>query len=389
MVPQLALNVARGIAALNALGRYIHLLLILLGAGVACTTRERDADAPKVAAELFGAQIAVDTPTFRIIADSMLLVRPRSLAATADYVVVGDDGADSLLTVFDPTTGRFLGSLGDRNLPEGGWLRASALSPPTTPGDQFRVFDPISNAVLEIELGRADGVRRVLDVADTWSILQPMYLSPSHFVSTALRIRERFGVFSAHGQVLRAHGQLAQQHDSAHVPVEQHAHTATGALAPGRDRLVLAGRYSDHLAIYDTAGVLLAFGERPALFDPAYSVGTRGGAPALGLNDESRIGYVTVAAGDDDIVALYSGRAVGAYGRAAFVGARVYVFDWNGQFKRSMQLAHDAVAIALSADGRVLYALEPAPSPRLMAYALDASPARRAAAGTAQHDGPP
>lgn len=83
-----------------------------------------------------------------------------------------------------------------------------------------------------------------------------------------------------------------------------------------------------------------------------------------------RFGYVAVAATDDRIYALFSGRITAAFGREAPYGEYVHVYDWNGEMQGVLKLDRASVGIAVDPEGEALYATTEDPRPAVRAYSL-------------------
>lgn len=346
------------------------LFMLLTGVSVACGPAH-DTGATKVK-DLHAAGVPVDTPPSSLVADSVFLKDPVNVRAWANLVAVSDAGADSLLIVFEARTHRFLGQLGSRMI-SGYSMYPMMLEPPLDSADGFKVFDPITRTMMTIGVGKAATLRRTTRLPAANSILQPLYLRDGRFFSTALKIQGRFGVFAPNGKLLATRGQPPPGLSTVPIFVRQQANSARGVFDAHLDRIVFASRYADKLEIYDTTGRVIALGSRPLNFDPAYTVGIRSGAPALGMNSASRIGYVDVVADSHHVYALFAGRTINGNGPRAYDGTEVHVYGWDGKLQRVIALGRAASAITVSQDGQLLFTLTPSPHPALFEYVLKSS----------------
>jgi TolB-like 6-blade propeller-like len=190
----------------------------------------------------------------------------------------------------------------------------------------------------------------------------------------------RLAVFSSSGEFTGTVGDTPPAAPGVPAQVAGHAYQSTARLSPDRTRLALVTRHADRLEIYRADGTLAARATGPRGFEPVYSVARNPrGEPIFGSGRDLRFGYVDVAATEERIYALYSGRTRGqAPGRANF-GRWVHVYDWSGRLHEVLGLDSDVLGIAVSADGGTLYAVRHEPAPALVAYPL-ADPSARTAA---------
>ena len=93
---------------------------------------------------------------------------------------------------------------------------------------------------------------------------------------------------------------------------------------------------------------------------------------------EGKFCYVDVAATSNGIIALFSGRKSGNFGREMSDGDQLHVFDWDGRFLDVWKLDSAVQNIAASPDGAVLWAFERG-TPRLVEYTLPVDWKRAAA----------
>jgi hypothetical protein len=97
----------------------------------------------------------------------------------------------------------------------------------------------------------------------------------------------------------------------------------------------------------------------------------------MGSAGAMRFGFIDIVATNDRIFALFSGRTRNeAPGRASY-GQFVHVYDWEGRLSAVYRLGSEALSIAVSTDGRRLFAVQHDPLPAVVAYALPAEPQPR------------
>ena len=67
-----------------------------------------------------------------------------------------------------------------------------------------------------------------------------------------------------------------------------------------------------------------------------------------------RFGYVDVAAANDGVYALFSGRTRECFERDAVFGRFIHVFSWAGRYERVLSTDADLLNITLDASGNTL-----------------------------------
>lgn len=90
----------------------------------------------------------------------------------------------------------------------------------------------------------------------------------------------------------------------------------------------------------------------------------------MATGDDLRVGYVGLASTDRHIYALFAGLTRAEAGRNSFFGREVHVFDWTGELVERLTLDEIAFAMAVSPDGRELFAARHDPEPAVVRYVL-------------------
>jgi hypothetical protein len=184
----------------------------------------------------------------------------------------------------------------------------------------------------------------------------------------------RLAVIDTTGVTAAFVGETPWDGDSASAFITQQAFS--GVLKPDehRSRVALALRYADQIEIFDSVGVPTRTFTGPFAFRPTYHIGRRGKGLDINFRDDTRFGYVWVDANDAGLVALFSGRILGAARRRSNFGRFVHDIAWDGTLRHVYRLDRDAVALAIAQDGRTLFALCPdengRPSSDVVSYRL-------------------
>jgi hypothetical protein len=104
------------------------------------------------------------------------------------------------------------------------------------------------------------------------------------------------------------------------------------AVRPAGDLLALAFKWSDRLQIYRTDTLTM---ERsiagPVETKLDFAILPRNGTPTLSFTPDSAYSYVSVAADDEVVVALYSGKVRRRSQHRMSTGERLHLFSWDGR----------------------------------------------------------
>lgn len=127
-------------------------------------------------------------------------------------------------------------------------------------------------------------------------------------------------------------------------------------LKPDKQKVLLAGRYSDQFELLSLADGKYKRGHGPTGFAPQLASfrdnsGERGARPDEGTRYGFLKGHVT----DRFFYLLFSGR----YFRSAhqFFGNKILVYDWEGNPIKQINLKNDIIDFAVSSDDKTLYML--------------------------------
>jgi hypothetical protein len=300
--------------------------------------------------------------------------------ASNGYVYALGSGA-RFLHVFEQATGREIASFGRSSL-------AAVGAPDFMPSPVWLDADPSDGSVWIYDAKRRNLVRLTLAVGDAAATISradsihlespvfvwtPAWAGDRHIVATGLFPNGRIGAFDSTGKLQTVYGSVPVDGDSATPHVAQQAFRGRIATNSARTLFAVARRHADAIEVWDHREKLRDI-VGPIGFAPRYHVAKRGQGFDVNFRADTRYGYVDVAASGDRIFGLFSGREMGKAGTRASLGRMVNVFDWNGNLKMSLQLDCDAVGIAVSDDGRTLYAActEAKRPDWIAAYSLDA-----------------
>ena len=296
------------------------------------------------------------------------LGRPGIMAVGHDRILVVDTKATRAILVFDRHTGELIANLGERG--EGpneiSYLWALDFKPGSNSG-WFFDYNPRTMHFFNGDSLTGQRIR----LQGGGSPMSPVWITGDSIASAGLHSPSRIAVYAPSGDFARMIGPEPPGDPSVPVQVRQHAYEAELQTNSDGSKIVAASENTDRLEIYDTSGLLYLV-RGPIFHEPEYTVhGNEEGNSWLSIDDETRQGYVDVAATDQLIYALYSGRTRGwVRGQGYFSppARRVIVFTWEGTPIAVLNLKNGALNIGISQDGRDLYAVYHRPVPMILRY---------------------
>ena len=309
--------------------------------------------------------------TGRVLLEDELLGQPQALAAVGEHLVVLDAHNSPAVHILRRDDGRRVFAFGRDGSGPGEFRhpRSVDLDPART--NRVWIYDSQLLRFTPVDLQRdtvavAEGA---ITLHSNELPMQPVWAGGSVLLSTGLFSAGRLARFDVAGDLIGTAGTLPPD-ENAPANVVQHAYTGTLVARPDRSRFALLNRHADRVEIFDAAGATLRIASGPVGFRPVYETHSRGSVPFMATGEDLRFGYISGAATDGALFALYSGRARRELPGYAFYGTWVHVFDWSGRLRQVFKL--DAYVIGLSADpaGKALYATRLYPSPAVLAYEL-------------------
>lgn len=299
-----------------------------------------------------------------------------NLAVLEDKLVVLDAYGDSAIHVLRRADGELLHRFGRRGQGPGEFDGPRSADPVPGRNDAFWVFDAALRRLTLVELTSGNGVATVdrdvfVNLDANTTLLDPV-LVDNGFVSAGFFSGGRLGRFDANGELIETVGEIPETTvGDFPAVVRQQAYQPKLRPNPSRTMLVLATRHSDQLEIYQMDGTPVRRVYGPFRFEPtSFDMGQRGEWIGMIPEPDLRFGYVGVAATDDRIYALFSGRTNGAFEREAPYAEYVHVYDWDGEFHGVLKLDRASLGIAVDPQGRELYLTTEDPEPAVRVYPL-------------------
>lgn len=313
-----------------------------------------------------------------VLSDDSLLANPDVVRIAGNYLVIGDDLADSLILVLERSSGRVVGRTARSGEGPGeakSVYEIQVASDPDDSGPTFWIFDVALRRLTEFRVSERvptvapiDGRIVRLDVNGTPT--SALWLDDDRIVSLGFYQLGRLAYFDRQGENAAFRGPLPPNPDSFPATVLQHAYQGSMSIKPDHSQMVVVTRHASQLEFYNTHGEMLRRVDGPFPFTPQVGVaaGTRG--PVMSSGGDLRFGYIAVTSTDDHVYALFSGRTRSGYPGQANYGEYVHVFDWDGRFDRALRLQEPAISVAVTTDDSVLYAVSELPRPSVIVYPL-------------------
>lgn len=337
-------------------------LLLLAGAGLVATgsvlpTPRYAAPVPAVAGIPLASQSFYDGSAMGL---------PMRLAVAGDRVIVLDALGTQTVHILDAETGALIESFGGRGEGPGEFEGPRSIDVDPS-GDAFWIHDVAQqrSTLFPIESSTAESGRhreiRILKYAEGVGVIEPIHLGDREILAGGMFENGRLGHLDPEGRLVRASGELPPAPKG--VPPHQIQFIHQGVLrgTPSRDRFALSSMFFTRVELFDRHGISRGFVEAPVELNPELRTSRRGEHRTVFVSSEAPAGYIDLAVTDEAIFALFSGRDPGVYGEDAGYADQVHVFAWTGDFVGALDLGYDAVAIAVSTDGKTLYTARHAP----------------------------
>lgn len=129
-------------------------------------------------------------------------------------------------------------------------------------------------------------------------------------------------------------------------------------LRPDKQKVLLAGRYTDQFELLDLTNGSYKKVKGPAGFAPQLSpFEDNTGKPVAAPDNETLYGFLKGHVTGQFFYLLFSGSPVKSDRR--FYGNKILVFDWDGNPVKQINLKNDIVDFTVSSDNKILYTLNP------------------------------
>lgn len=294
------------------------------------------------------------------------LVAPAALRVLDGQLFVGDAAVEPFIHVVDLESRGPVIAWGRRGEGPGEFSTVASL---TQAGDQLWAFDPNERRLSAVRPdAKADEIPIVTFEGDR-SLIDPTWTSDSSLVALVFAPDYRLGIFDATGRELSIIG-VQPQADDVPTPMLPYLNHSRIAVHPEKGLVFLAARWSSRVSVIRLDGSSETESTGPAVFQSAFDFVGDDGRPIMAAVDETRSGYIDIAATADRVYALFSGRRFGDFGGEAGYGEFVHVFEWSGEYLGALQLSAAVASITVDEASNKLYAGQWEPIPAILEYDL-------------------
>lgn len=296
---------------------------------------------------------------------------PISVGIVGERLVLADGMGDPAIHVLDRKSGELRRSMGRQGEGPGEFIAPRTVDP-ISGESAFWVFDGGTQRLTRVDLDSDEPISQVETVAlrSGATLLETLWGPDGGVIALGFFGDGRLGYFDAEGDQLASAGRLPPNPMDLPGNVVQHAYQGRIQPDPARERLAVGSRHASRLELYDADGTLRALARSPFEFEPEFEVKETEHGPVMAPLSAMRYGYIDVAAGENVVLGLFSGRTLAANPEDANFGRFVHVFDWDGQFLAAYQLDADVFSITLDEEANALYAIRHLPTPALLKYEL-------------------
>lgn len=303
---------------------------------------------------------------------------PSRFAVFGNYVAVAEvDKQAATIGIFDKESGTLLSrsATSVNAVPEFREINSLQFRADTA-GLTLWAFDPKNTRIVAFRIGNTGSLipqeARLLAIV-AGAPTSSLWLNDTTLIAAGLFAGGRFILLDRTAQKARPSGQIPYSSKELPPFAIQQALQPSIAVQPKGSGLAIGARYAGRIDIYHVPSDSLHPAKVPVAFDPLFRIALRKSVPQFQQDQSTRLGYISMTATATRIYALFSGRTRGGYPGRANVGRKVDMFDWNGEYLKSIRLDRDVYDIAVDTAGTELTAMVLKPHPALMRYPLEAS----------------
>lgn len=351
---------------------FLLLVVALTLSAGACGENAHDAARPDDLSHT-GLATPVDSVTGELLAAPDTLGLATDLLAVGPYLLANDALGPPYFHLFSAATGERLLSAGEEGSGPGEFSSLKYMAQGPGPGRRVSLFDLSQGRLTFVGLPGGDELEQNLDFTDdllgeTISLYEasshyPVWVDDSTLVATGMFADGRLGVMDRAGDLRTQVGPLPAPGRDEPPLVRQQAYQSTLVRHPRRDLLALGTRYGSQLLIVRPDGTVRDTARTPFDFRPAFHVAD---GDRMSLEQDTRLGYVDLAATDGRLYGLFSGRLLQG-SEDASLAHHVHVFSWDGRLRRILRVDEGLIAIEAAGDS-ILYGSSMRPVPAIRRY---------------------
>jgi len=292
-----------------------------------------------------------------------------SVAGPAIFVA-GEN--DTMIYVFNRFTGRRVLEVGRRGAGPGEFRWVQSMQPQQTRGRKYSMW------AFDAKLGRLTGFD-IID--DTTVVMDSSFLSlgsyesvgwldDSTLVGIPFFSKNRFMILNVDGTVRDSAGLLPLIAEGVPISVAHEIYFPSVAVRPLGKLVAVGARFAGRIDMYDHGNHSVFAADVPVPYPPIVNQGFNGAIAVHRITGQTTFGYLSLAATNERLYGLFSGRSMASCHECAWYGDQVHIFDWAGKLLSVIDLDADAIGIAAAEDDKTLYTVNRDPMPIIRSYPL-------------------
>lgn len=185
-------------------------------------------------------------------------------------------------------------------------------------------------------------------------------ISDKYTIGVPLMADKLYGIYDREGKVVKTFGTFPPNEISNSPFVLSQAYTGSYGYNADKDIFVAALLYTDHLMIFSNVSSSEELTEvrGPLFYDPIFTVTQMRGMDMFAQDEKGRFSYIDMVLTKDHIICLFSGFSREELPSDANNGNIIFVFDYQGNVKKSFQVEEKLFSIAYHEDSQTLYGID-------------------------------
>lgn len=297
------------------------------------------------------------------------LVSPAALKVIGGQLYVGEAGTEPFIHRVSLEDGSLIASWGQRGEGPGEFSTVASF---TVAGDDLWAFDPNERRLTAVTFQSSSSEIPSVTFQGDRSLLDPVWFSDSVIVAVVFDPEFRIGLFDQTGQQKSLIG-IQPREEGVPSALRPYLNHTRMTVHPDEGIVFLASRWSSRVYLLHLDASIEKKLNGPVEFISAFKLTGDDGRPTMVVIDDSRSGYIDLAATSDRVYALFSGRRFGDFGSEAGFGEFVHVFDWTGTYSGALRLDSPVASITVDEETNRVYAGQWEPIPRILVYELPAA----------------